>query len=602
LAVGAIGKYERLDVLGHGTSGVVYLAWDTLLRRQVALKEIRAAGPEMERVLEEARVLDRLGRHPHIVHVNSVDSQGGVILIDMELVRGRNLAEALRERNGEPLPVEEAVRITRAVLDALAFAHEKRIVHRDVKPANILIGDDGTVKLTDFGLAEALGTGSVAGGGGTYPYMAPEDFAEDAASDYRSDLWAVGVVLYEMLTGRRPFQVSGRRTDPFAWKRAIEQDNPPPLTALRPELPGALDAMLRRALAKDKAARFASAVAFGKELEIACANARSASAAGASVPLDRIPAGPHPADATIAVLVMDPEPDAPFVFSGGAVARTLDELLYGAARHWDEARRALLEGRVERFLRAIGEPYIADLAAELRARGGSGDQLLREFLERSRGAVEEEADPGTVPAGSNPLATALRRRPRRVLLRRPAETDEATAPAVRLTPPPVLATAPTPQPTPPGPAGTRSSGTLAVGWWFWPLWLFCLGPLATALASHGHMEPGQMGQYNDVFEGWAVSGVLGAMLLLVGIGARFPLFARVACAVPVAGGLVAAGALVSQALGPQPTPDAVVRVAAVLLLPLAIFLIQAATAQMLWRLWGWVVLIGAFLGTLHFAR
>ena len=185
--IGSIGKYERLDVLGHGTSGVVYLAWDRLLRRQVALKEIRAAGPEVDRVLAEAQVLDRL-RHPNIVAVHGVevDPATGVVLIDMQLVRGRNLADLLKERaaNGNgPVPLGEALRITQAVLLALGFAHERRVIHRDVKPANILIGEDGSVKLTDFGLAEALGSHSVAGGGGTYPYMAPEDFAEEEASD-----------------------------------------------------------------------------------------------------------------------------------------------------------------------------------------------------------------------------------------------------------------------------------------------------------------------------------------------------------------------------------------------------------------------------------
>src|SRR5919206_3558282 len=234
MAIGTIGKYERLDVLGHGTSGVVYLAWDTVLRRQVALKEIRAAAPEMERVLVEARLLDRL-RHPHIVHVNTAHVEDGVLLIDMELVRGRNLADLLRDRNGEPLPATEAGRIALAVLEALAYAHERRIIHRDIKPANILIGDDGAIKLTDFGLAEALGSGSVAGGGGTYPYMAPEDFAEEEASDYRSDIWAVGVVLYEMLAGRRPFAVPVAR-DPFAWKRTVENGEPPPLPGISPEL------------------------------------------------------------------------------------------------------------------------------------------------------------------------------------------------------------------------------------------------------------------------------------------------------------------------------------------------------------------------------
>ncbi|GAB4454706.1 MAG: hypothetical protein OHK0029_09680 [Armatimonadaceae bacterium] len=268
MGIGVIGKYERLDVLGHGTSGVVYLAWDSLLRRQVALKEIRADGPEMERVLDEARVLERLRDHPHIVRVNSVDVQDGVILIDMELVRGKNLARVLRDQNGVPLPVNDAARIALSVLDALHYAHTRRIIHRDVKPGNILIGDNGTIKLTDFGLAEALGTGSVAGGGGTYPYMAPEDFAEDADSDYRSDLWAVGVMLYEMLTGQRPFQVE-RTRDPFAWRRVIQNEQPPRVSERNPDLGTALDAVVERALAKEKANRFPTAQVFADSLRAA---------------------------------------------------------------------------------------------------------------------------------------------------------------------------------------------------------------------------------------------------------------------------------------------------------------------------------------------
>ena len=244
----------------------------------------------------------------------------------------------MREAAGTPLPLSEAVRITLAVLDALGYAHEQRIVHRDVKPANILIGDDGTVKLTDFGLAEALGTGSVAGGGGTYPYMAPEDFAEDADSDYRSDLWAVGVVLYEMLAGRRPFNAT-RVKDPFAWKRAIEQEDPPRLSSLRPDLPSGLSEVVSRALARAKSSRFPTAAVFADSLR--------ASAASAGISTQPItiavspPAGPFDLGEDT-----EEESDEPiFVFGNGAlIASTLDELLSGAARHWDEARRALING------------------------------------------------------------------------------------------------------------------------------------------------------------------------------------------------------------------------------------------------------------------
>ena len=261
MAIGHLGKYERLDVLGSGASGVVYLAYDTLLRRQVALKEVRGAGPELDRVLSEARLLDRL-RHPSLIAVHAVDEIDGVVVIDMELIRGSNLSEVMRARNRRPLPLDEALTIAVGILDGLAHAHDHRVLHRDIKPANILIGTDGrTVKLTDFGLAELLSSTSLAGGGGTYPYMAPEDFDETAGSDRRSDLWSVGVVVYEMVTGRRPFVVEKTR-DPFAWKRVIDNTEPIHVSHLGLGLPSELDVVLTKALSKSKDDRYQDARSF----------------------------------------------------------------------------------------------------------------------------------------------------------------------------------------------------------------------------------------------------------------------------------------------------------------------------------------------------
>jgi len=655
VAIGTIGKYERLDVLGHGSSGVVYLAWDTLLRRNVALKEIRADGPEMDRVLDEARVLDRLS-HPNIVHINGVDVVNGVILIDMELVRGGNLSDRLRARAGEPLPAEEAVRITLAVLDALGYAHERRIIHRDIKPANILLTEAGDVKLTDFGLAEALGTGSVAGGGGTYPYMAPEDFAEDDASDYRSDLWAVGVVLYEMLAGRRPFSVP-RVKDPFAWKRAIEQEEPPRLTALRPELSSAFDEVIARALAKDKARRFPTARVFADALRAvplgAVATPRSeGTSAAAPPPLQR-------ADEE------EGEPE-PFVFPTGTVCYTLDDLLPAAARHWNEARRALLDGRTERFLRGIGEVYIADLAAELAARGRNGeneDRLLREFLDRSR--PEDDADAlATLPVAARPgrplfgggsdgtegsTGSGQRRRLRMRRVPRPARDaapDEApllpgggreplvfaTAPAAAPAAPPLPGAAVADPPRrdredrrrarelrkqearearleaqvrarherdlrqqPPEDRDADSARTGGVRWWFWPALALCVAPPAAMLASMSAsgLHIGSEVWVRNALTSWTVTGFLAAMLLIVCLGLNLASIARFLAFVPMAAGLVAAGALASSTLEPYPTVDGVVRVGVGLLVPIVFLLFQAGTARRLWRLWLALLFLGA---------
>ncbi len=262
MPLGMLGKYERLDVLGHGVSGIVYLARDTLLNKQVALKEVDVQAGDLRRFLEEARVMDRL-RHPNIVRVNGVDRIEGKIVIDMEYVRGANLQEILRAEG--PLPLDRALDIAIQVLDALDYAHTMQTVHRDIKPANILIARDGMVKLVDFGLAEILATNAYAGGAGTYAYMAPEDFAAEDRSDRQSDLWAVGITLYEMLTCERPFAVTQVR-DPFAWKRALDGQPPTPLAEFLPEAPPALQAILDRALARDKEDRYATAGAFRDDL------------------------------------------------------------------------------------------------------------------------------------------------------------------------------------------------------------------------------------------------------------------------------------------------------------------------------------------------
>ena len=239
------------------------------------------------------------------------------------------------------------------------------------------------MKLTDFGLAEALGTGSVAGGGGTYPYMAPEDFAAEADSDYRADLWAVGVILYEMLAGRRPFHVA-KKKDPFAWKRAIDSETPEKLSKTVPGIPLALDDVLTKALAKDKTKRFQTAQAFAQTIK--------------AVQLPQIiPAAPvvKPASVTVAVAVA-PDGSPYLYFNQETVAvYTLDQLREASAKYWEEGKTRLLGGETEAFLRAIGEIYIADLAKELAARTTqSADTRLFEFIERS--APDDPPDERTV--------------------------------------------------------------------------------------------------------------------------------------------------------------------------------------------------------------
>ena len=361
-----LGKYERLDVLGHGTSGIVYLAKDTLLGKQVALKEISAQGDEKHRFLEEARVLDRL-RHPNIVQVNSVDEIGGKVVIDMEYIRGRNLQDILRET--PQLPIPQAIDIAAQICDGLAYAHSRRTVHRDIKPANILLTREGVVKLVDFGLAEVLGTHSFAGGAGTYAYMAPEDFHPEEQSDRQSDIWAVGVILYEMLAGRRPFQVL-KNKDPFAWKLAVESDPLSPVRTLRPEVPPQLEAIVSYALARDKATRYRDAAAMASDLR--ALQPAQEGLGDSRPPLSR---------STVNSLTGFP-PDL----------ADIDTFLALAPDRWEAARDALVGGWLARWLRTVGEDPLAAVAEDVAQDvGRSDDDKLRDFLYRAGMETAAEA-------------------------------------------------------------------------------------------------------------------------------------------------------------------------------------------------------------------
>ena len=378
-----LGKYERLDVLGHGTSGIVYLAKDTLLGKQVALKEISAQGEEKHRFLEEARVLDRL-RHPNIVQVNSVDEIGGKVVIDMEYIRGRNLQDILRDTPQLPLP--QAIHIAAQICDGLAYAHSLRTVHRDIKPANILLTRDGIVKLVDFGLAEVLGTHSFAGGAGTYAYMAPEDFHPEEQSDRQSDIWAVGVILYEMLAGRRPFQVA-KSKDPFAWKMAVESALIPPVSGQRPDVTPALQTIVSRALARDKTARYRDAGEMAADLRElspppqlwgagAEGGAEKRAEGGAE---KRAGASPAPTQ-TVSLPGFPPD------------LADIDGFLAVAPDRWDAARDTLSGGGLARWLRSVGEEPLAQVAEEVSAEPNrDDDDKLRDFLYRAGLDTADEA-------------------------------------------------------------------------------------------------------------------------------------------------------------------------------------------------------------------
>jgi serine/threonine protein kinase/WD40 repeat protein len=260
-SLGRIGHYEVLEVLGRGGFGIVLRAFDEVLQRVVAVKvlapEIAATSPARKRFLREARSSAAV-RHENVVQVYAVEEQPLPYLV-MEFVPGETLQQLL-DRTG-PLDVPEILRVGRQVGEGLAAAHDNGLIHRDVKPANILIQGGGgarrQAKLTDFGLARAADDASISQSGlvaGTPLYMAPEQANGDSL-DHRADLFSLGSVLYVMCTGRPPFRAGGT----MAILRRVCEDTPRPIREVIPEAPEWLCDLIARLHAKDPAGRFQSA-------------------------------------------------------------------------------------------------------------------------------------------------------------------------------------------------------------------------------------------------------------------------------------------------------------------------------------------------------
>ena len=260
-----VSHFRVLELLGAGGMGVVYRAEDTRLRRTVALKfllpQFVLDDSAKERFLLEARSAAALD-HPNICTVYEVgETEDGQLYLAMALYAGETLSARVA-REG-PLDTREALAIARQLADGLACAHAAGIVHRDLKPGNLMVLPDGMVKVLDFGLAKAKGHTLTRSGVqlGTVAYMAPEQICGDAV-DGRTDLWALGVVLYEMLTGRRPFE--GERDISLA--HAIVNDAPPRPSALRADLPPVVENLVLALLDKEPARRPATAADLVRDL------------------------------------------------------------------------------------------------------------------------------------------------------------------------------------------------------------------------------------------------------------------------------------------------------------------------------------------------
>src|ERR1700737_799148 len=275
------GRYEIVGELGRGAMGVVYKAMDPVIGRTVAVKTIKLSAegtgltrPELlARFQTEARAAGLL-THPNIVVVFAAGEEDGLYYIIMELVEGRSLQALLDDGHSFPLP--RVLRIMEQACSALQFAHERNVVHRDIKPANLMLTGDDTVKVTDFGTAKILQFGTVqqtAHVMGTPSYMSPEQ-VKGRAVDGRSDIFSLGVMLYEMVTGEKPFP--GQNITTVIYK--IVNEEPVPPKQVNPSVHAGISAVVMRALAKDPDTRYQSCREMLEDLR----NYRSLNAASGS--------------------------------------------------------------------------------------------------------------------------------------------------------------------------------------------------------------------------------------------------------------------------------------------------------------------------------
>ena len=260
-----LGKYELHTLLGEGAMGIVWKAYDTVLRRYVALKllsgSFRKTKDMQERFLREARAAGAI-QHTNIVTVYDLGESEGQLFIAMELVEGRDLSDMIALR--DPLALERKLDITIEVLTGLHFAHQRGVIHRDVKPSNVRVMTDGRVKIMDFGIArlqksDATGSGAIVG---TPTYMAPEQITNGAITA-ATDVFSVGCMLYELLTYQRPFEAESVHGVLYQ----VLTTDPRPLRTVAPSIPAALERVVAKAMNKVPHERYESAGQMGGALQ-----------------------------------------------------------------------------------------------------------------------------------------------------------------------------------------------------------------------------------------------------------------------------------------------------------------------------------------------
>lgn len=264
-------RYELVEKVGEGGMGLVYKAKDHLLSRFVAVKILK---PELT---EDEEFINRFKKeslssaslsHPNIVNIYDVGMEDGIYYIVMEFVNGKTLKQIIKEK--APMPYMDVINISRQICQALEHAHSNNIVHRDVKPQNILITQDGIVKVTDFGIARASSSSTLTNTGsviGSAYYISPEQ-ARGGYTDGKADIYSLGTVMYEMVTGHVPFQ--GESPVVVALKHIQEEVIKP--SEINPDIPAALEDIILKALEKNSGSRYESAAAMIRDLDRASAD------------------------------------------------------------------------------------------------------------------------------------------------------------------------------------------------------------------------------------------------------------------------------------------------------------------------------------------
>jgi eukaryotic-like serine/threonine-protein kinase len=262
-----IGRYQVLDRVGKGGMGVLYRGFDPVLDREVAIKLMHADFSEdteqmRPRFYREARAAAKLN-HRNIVTIFEFAEESNIPYIVMEFLRGTPLGARLNSQ--PPLTLDDKLNVVAQLCDGLSYAHEQGVVHRDVKPDNVFLLEDGSVKLLDFGIAKLTSSTLTRQGDvlGSASYMSPEQVGGSESVDGRADIFSTGVVLYELLSGRKPFEGDS----PTSVIVKILKDNPTPIETVTTGLPPEVIAAVMKALQKDPADRFQTADAMGRELQ-----------------------------------------------------------------------------------------------------------------------------------------------------------------------------------------------------------------------------------------------------------------------------------------------------------------------------------------------